>query len=174
MLDRPDFEWNDERVQLLKLLWADGYTGGQCVKELTPTDALGPTRNAVIGKVHRLGIAGPVKVREPKKPRVRKPRTNNHRAVRILEQAQFEPEPFTDLPPDESPCAVTFERLDEAEHCRWPIGTPGADDFRYCGDQRSVGSYCRRHDRAAHSTYTRPANNTPRFNPIGSNKERVL
>ena len=46
--------WTDERVELLKKLWADGLSASQIAAELG-----GITRNAVIGKVHRLGLSGP-------------------------------------------------------------------------------------------------------------------
>ena len=45
--------WNDERVELLKKLWADGLSASQIASRLG-----GVTRNAVIGKVHRLGLSG--------------------------------------------------------------------------------------------------------------------
>ena len=48
--------WTDERVELLKKLWADGLSASQIAGELG-----GITRNAVIGKVHRLGLSGRAK-----------------------------------------------------------------------------------------------------------------
>lgn len=48
--------WTDERVELLKKLWADGLSASQIAAELG-----GITRNAVIGKVHRLGLSGRAK-----------------------------------------------------------------------------------------------------------------
>ncbi len=64
--------WTDERVELLKKLWSDGQSASQIAKELG-----GVTRNAVIGKVHRLGLsnragAAPAKAAE-KKPAKAKP-----------------------------------------------------------------------------------------------------
>ncbi len=57
--------WTDERVELLKKLWADGLSASQIAAELG-----GITRNAVIGKVHRLGLSGRAKAR----PRARRAR----------------------------------------------------------------------------------------------------
>ncbi len=48
--------WTDERVELLKKLWSDGLSASQIAAELG-----GITRNAVIGKVHRLGLSGRAK-----------------------------------------------------------------------------------------------------------------
>ena len=45
--------WSEDRVERLKVLWADGLSASQVAKQLG-----GVTRNAVIGKVHRLGLAG--------------------------------------------------------------------------------------------------------------------
>ena len=62
--------WTDERVELLKKLWAEGLSASQIAAELG-----GVTRNAVIGKVHRLGLAGRAKSTRSSTPRPRaKPR----------------------------------------------------------------------------------------------------
>ena len=65
--------WTDERVELLKKLWADGLSASQIAAELG-----GITRNAVIGKVHRLGLSGRAKSPSSAAPRPRKPRTHTH------------------------------------------------------------------------------------------------
>ena len=62
--------WTDERVELLKKLWADGLSASQIAGELG-----GITRNAVIGKVHRLGLSGRAKSPSSTAPRQRKPRS---------------------------------------------------------------------------------------------------
>ena len=62
--------WTDERVELLKKLWADGLSASQIAAELG-----GITRNAVIGKVHRLGLSGRAKSSSSASPRPRKPRS---------------------------------------------------------------------------------------------------
>ena len=65
--------WTDERVELLKKLWADGLSASQIAAELG-----GITRNAVIGKVHRLGLSGRAKSASSAAPRPRKPRSATH------------------------------------------------------------------------------------------------
>ena len=62
--------WTDERVELLKKLWADGLSASQIAGELG-----GITRNAVIGKVHRLGLSGRAKSPSSSAPRPRKARS---------------------------------------------------------------------------------------------------
>src|SRR6516164_4473787 len=62
--------WTDDRVELLKKLWADGLSASQIAAELG-----GISRNSVIGKVHRLGLAGRAKSPAAAMPRQRKPRS---------------------------------------------------------------------------------------------------
>ncbi|WP_291207720.1 GcrA family cell cycle regulator, partial [Hyphomonas sp.] len=63
--------WNDERVNTLKKLWAEGHSASQIAKQLG-----GVTRNAVIGKVHRLGLSGRATPSRPVKrpPRLARPK----------------------------------------------------------------------------------------------------
>ena len=65
--------WTDERVELLKKLWSDGLSASQIAAELG-----GITRNAVIGKVHRLGLSGRAKSTSAAAPRPRKSRASAH------------------------------------------------------------------------------------------------
>ena len=90
--------WTDERVELLKKLWADGLSASQIAGELG-----GITRNAVIGKVHRLGLSGRAKSPSSSAPRARKPRTHMMRvsrgmsrgntALALAYETDLEPEP---------------------------------------------------------------------------------
>ena len=61
--------WTDERVELLKKLWQDGLSASQIAKQLG-----GVTRNAVIGKVHRLGLSGRAAPSKPARPAFKAPR----------------------------------------------------------------------------------------------------
>src|SRR6202162_5387267 len=65
--------WTDERVAVLTKLWAAGLSASQIAAELG-----GITRNAVIGKVHRLGLSGLAKTPPSPAPRPRKPRAPGH------------------------------------------------------------------------------------------------
>src|SRR2546421_3223305 len=65
--------WTDERVETLKKLWTEGLSASQIAAELG-----GITRNAVIGKVHRLGLSGRAKSPSSAAPRQRKARTHPH------------------------------------------------------------------------------------------------
>src|SRR5881392_518328 len=67
--ERPAMSWTAERVETLKKLWADGLSASQIANELGNV-----TRNAVIGKVHRLGLSGRAKSPSSAAPRQRKAR----------------------------------------------------------------------------------------------------
>jgi GcrA cell cycle regulator len=161
--------WTEERVDLLKKLWADGLSASQIAARL----GNGVTRNAVIGKVHRLNLSGratqprsatqraPRKTREPSHPgrstgMPSMPSAGGaalkafHRAEPVARQISLpEPEPLrlVDLPKDGR---VTILHLSD-KTCKWPIGDPGHEDFCFCGHKPREGSpYCEYHARAAY------------------------
>jgi GcrA cell cycle regulator len=153
--------WTDERVDLLRKLWSEGLSASQIAAEL----ANGITRNAVIGKVHRLGLSGRVKTVAPAaaRPRVQAPRAAKPTTQRattvvrgntalVMEARAYEapaPRPVEDvvIPISER---VTIMELREAM-CRWPLGDPSTPEFRYCGSRSDVGaSYCSHHARMAY------------------------
>ena len=82
--------WTDERVETLKKLWTDGLSASQIAAELG-----GITRNAVIGKVHRLGLSGRAKSPSSAAPRPRKPRPHSHmlRVSRPVDPGQHRARP---------------------------------------------------------------------------------
>jgi GcrA cell cycle regulator len=154
--------WTDERVELLKKLWMDGLSASQIAAELGG----GVTRNAVIGKVHRLGLSGRAKTVASTTPRQRKPRAPSHPsagmfrvqgATAIAVEADLVPEaaPVAAVAPRPALQAVSCERvtiMDLREcMCRWPIGDPGREDFRFCGTRSESGQpYCTYHARMAY------------------------
>jgi GcrA cell cycle regulator len=147
--------WTDERVELLKKLWSDGLSASQIAAELG-----GITRNAVIGKVHRLGLSGRAKSPSSTAPRQRKarapshmmrmPRTNirGNTALAYELEAEAEPEMIDNVIPIGQ--RRTILELTE-ETCRWPIGDPGSTEFFFCGGNTVTGlPYCSHHSRVAY------------------------
>jgi len=133
--------WTDERVDQLKSLWTEGLSASQIARVLG-----GVTRNAVIGKVHRLGLAGraaPARVDRPRLPSA--PRMH-HLRVREPELPVVEEEPIT-LEDGSFVGVLTInDRM-----CRWPIGDPSGDEFHFCGRNPKSGSpYCEAHARKAY------------------------
>lgn len=149
--------WSDDRVEMLKKLWEGGLSAGQIAAELGKV-----TRNAVIGKVHRLGLSGRVKFPSSATPRVRKARPAQQ-SVRESRRATRESKALAaaigvDLNPDIFACEpdvpmsqrLTLLQLKD-DVCHWPIGDPETSDFFFCGG-RSLASlpYCAGHARIAY------------------------
>lgn len=154
--------WTDERVELLKKLWSEGLSASQIAGRLGSV-----TRNAVIGKVHRLGLSGRATTSRVKTHRTR-PRmaqtaaagvkrppkqrfaTVGNPAVRALYQPEAEPfvpaEAELDIPLKDR---KSIQTLTECS-CRWPIGDPQRADFYFCGKDKVPGlPYCEFHARRA-------------------------
>jgi GcrA cell cycle regulator len=149
--------WTDERVELLKKLWADGLSASQIAGELG-----GITRNAVIGKVHRLGLSGRAKSSSSGTARPRKPRApgnmmrvsrssmRGNTALAHAYEHDLEPEPeFIDNVIPMGQRRTILELTEDT--CRWPIGDPSSPDFFFCGGN-TVSSlpYCSHHSRVAY------------------------
>ena len=143
--------WTDDRVELLKRLWLEGLSASQIAKQFG-----GVTRNAVIGKVHRLGLSGRATPSQPsrttfKTPRPPRPMVSHQVSPRraIERHAQSAPAP---RPPVyvEQPGTATVLTLG-AHMCKWPIGDPSTEDFTFCGRRASdEGPYCVDHARLAY------------------------
>jgi GcrA cell cycle regulator len=152
--------WTDERVESLKKLWAEGLSASQIAAQIG-----GVTRNAVIGKVHRLGLSGRTKAGSSAPRSVRpKVRTAGHvarpsvqalvfgaNALKPGALAEVEAQPQRSLapaipfpaPPSESRIGILG--LNE-KTCRWPEGDPASSEFRFCGAAASMGQpYCPYH-----------------------------
>lgn len=152
-------KWTDERVALLTKLWCqDRLSASQCAERLG-----GVTRNAVLSKIHRHGIADRGGSRSPSvsKPRVktqrplitRPPRPDGNAAFRELLKADAasgkQASQYEELviPLNERKTVQTLAECD----CRWPIGDPQHADFHFCGKDKVAGlPYCEFHARRAY------------------------
>jgi GcrA cell cycle regulator len=168
--------WTDERVELLKKLWMEGLSASQIAAELSD----GVTRNAVIGKVHRLKLSARAKpasstprARSTPRPaprRVASPggshgasvagmikrtvmRTQVMGATALAATEEMEVEAYV-APAAELyiPEAERIGLLSLNEHtCKWPIGDPLTPDFYFCGRESEEGHpYCEFHSRRAY------------------------
>jgi GcrA cell cycle regulator len=129
--------WTPERVEELKRLHADGNSAAESAAELG-----GVTRNAVIGKLSRLGLTDADRAKKPKgarlAPRVQRTRVarrNDYLARERIRgrlrraERQTEPEPAPDVTD-----IVRVKLVDlENTHCRFPVGHPSHDSFGFCG-----------------------------------------
>ncbi len=172
--------WTEDRVEILSKLWAEGLSASQIAKQLG-----GVTRNAVIGKVHRLGLSGRAKPSRPKpaakakaaataKPKTaakepakaakpaapKRPATvakNTHQPARAIASKVAEGvKPAKELAPaleakplKDGSFATILTLTDHM--CKWPIGDPSGDEFRFCGRKTDPDEpYCTPHSMVAY------------------------
>lgn len=152
--------WTDERVELLKKLWASGKSASQIAVQIG-----GVTRNAVIGKVHRLGLSGRGKVKASAQTRQRRaakaetapaPVREAPKAVDVTVAAVVKEETAEvsvavtneiAIPPSERVALVDLRD----SMCRWPVGDPTSADFGFCGGPSVPGlPYCAHHCQIAY------------------------
>jgi GcrA cell cycle regulator len=127
--------WSDDRITTLKTLWGDGLSAAQIAKSLG-----GVTRNAVIGKVYRLGLSGRATPSKPacaaKPPALSRAPTRRATVPKVVAIPVSAPQSQR-----EGPGLVSSMALLGAHVCKWPIGDPKADDFSFCG-RLAEGPYC--------------------------------
>lgn len=146
--------WTDERIELLEKLWNDGLSASRIADKLGDV-----TRNAVIGKVHRLGLSGRAKcyIRNP----LRRAPTINARRLRELQVNPRRTPPAAPKAPARKPrpIATSIEATEAAlmltvlelgpRQCRYPIGDPQESGFGFCG-RYAHGPYCDPHHGRTH------------------------
>ena len=131
--------WTDEKVTKLKELWGKGNTASQIAEIIG-----GISRNAVIGKAHRLNLSAKIKTRTATSSKNfdTSKEENNFKSKRgrrskfqsLIIEKDFEPENPKQL-----------EELDE-NTCKWPIGHPDEKNFYFCGRSSLKDfSYCKLH-----------------------------
>jgi GcrA cell cycle regulator len=162
--------WTDDRVEQLKKLWEAGLSASQIGAELGNI-----TRNAVIGKVHRLGLSGRAKSPSSSVPRQRKvrpaqqmmrinrPVSRGNTALAQAFEVEAEPDPIAY--DNVVPMSQRLNLLQLNENtCHWPVGDPSSPDFFFCGG-KALDSlpYCAHHSRVAYQ----PASDRRRNRPGG-------
>ena len=167
--------WTEERVELLKKLWMEGLSASQIAAVLGD----GVTRNAVIGKVHRLKLSGRAKpanstprTRSTPRPsrRVASPSSRSSigsmgrprsigaapmmgaTALKVSEEFETEAYQLPQVQELDIPVEQRLTLLQLNEHtCKWPIGDPLSPDFYFCGQASNEGQpYCEFHSRRAY------------------------
>ncbi len=151
--------WTDERVAILSKLWADGLSASQIAAELG-----GVTRNAVIGKVHRLGLSGRAKPTSSGIKRVKRaPRSGSYnsrprssRSLATAKSGNLNAVPRIAVEDMVAPESKKLDLVDLTEKtCRWPHGDPATDDFHFCGHStKDEAPYCEYHCKLAYQPTT--------------------
>ena len=133
--------WTDERVALLRKLWGEGKTAAEIASALGNV-----TRNAVIGKAHRLKLSNRVSpiqqnAKKPAAPVKAESKPSSRKVVIREQDIKIKGVPMTEL----------TQRM-----CRWPIGDPKEADFKFCGSSSVAGlPYCDGHSKMAYQTSSR-------------------
>ncbi|UPT99329.1 GcrA family cell cycle regulator [Bradyrhizobium barranii subsp. apii] len=168
----PALTWSDDRVEQLKKLWEAGLSASRIAAELGSDIS----RNAVIGKIHRLGLSGRTKGHETKARRSRTPRpsspapsrrvlalrqaidaaTDDTHAANLEAAAEFDPAAIS-VSDAEIPAEVRVKSILDLQDgdCRFPIGEVGTEAFYFCGrGGRKLDGlpYCARHARVAYTS----------------------
>ena len=132
--------WTEERELRLKELWKKGYTASQIAEMLGG----GTTRNAVIGKAHRLKLAARAASKQSKSLKKQDAASGlNKREGYISRKSRFK-----SLLLDKNFEVENPKKLEELsdKNCRWPIGHPDEENFYFCGRNPVEGfSYCKLH-----------------------------
>lgn len=120
--------WSKERIELLQRLWEKGLSASQIASELGE----GVTRNAVIGKAHRLGLKSrpsPLKAVPPQKQPAKQAKSGKSEDNKVT-------------------LLMLTDRI-----CKWPIGHPGDPNFHFCGRRSQAGQpYCAKHAAMAYQS----------------------
>lgn len=163
------FDWTPGRDQTVRDMWARGCSAG----EISAALGYQVTRNAVVGKAHRMLRAAAKAAAQPEgealkaarpaqalsaadaRRQIRTVHTRNHRVMPA--------EPVT-LAPDGPAGGIDFETMSTDNLCAWGINTPAigrADDLRFCGARREGlgGRYCAAHQAIAHDASRKAAAN---------------
>lgn len=132
---------SDDRVDTLRALWTEGLSAAQIARQLG-----GVTRNAVIGKIHRLALGGRAAPSAPgRAPRAAAPRSPRPaRAVPAPRPRHSRAHASATAP--EGPGLVDDLAHLPAHACKWPIGDPKQPGFSFCG-RSAEGRYCAAHER---------------------------
>jgi GcrA cell cycle regulator len=156
------FPWTEAAVEALKALWSDGLTCSEIARDLHGQFGGNPSRNGVVGKVHRLGLSNRQAGRKPPVKMPRRPRPTVERMTncgnRFSRQEVEVPPPLPvlitgeDIPADQRRSLLKIG----TNECHWPFGEPGHADFFYCGAVVNEKTYCAFHARLARSTSHTP------------------
>lgn len=165
--------WTDERVEQLTKLWADGLSASQIAAQMG-----GVSRNAVIGKVHRLHLPGRAKSGGSRAPRAKRPATTATRTYTsrtgtsaprspsarsgggsaatalntAVDAVAFQEVDIRSTADVVVPISKKLKLVELGENtCKWPLGDPMTDDFHFCGnDSADDAPYCKYHSKLAY------------------------
>lgn len=162
--------WSNERVTKLQKLWlVDGLSASLCAGALG-----GTTRNAVISKLHRLGLSG---YHHPRLTTLRSPSKRSMRRTRPAFPAKpvsplkYLPAP---LPSSDDRASKSFADLEDSD-CRFPVGDVGTKGFGFCAKPKFPGfPYCPTHTARCYTAVPVRTRQTEPVAPPAETKEPVV
>ncbi len=137
-------DWNEETIARIRALWAEGLSTAEIGRRM------GVTKNAVVGKAHRLNLPArpspirriPGEKREPRRVAVKRvtgPTLPSLESARQSAPPPRQPVVLRPVPTQPRPAG-------RVSACCWPLGEPGTPDFRFCGDPTMPAKpYCEEH-----------------------------
>ena len=130
--------WTEEKVEKLKELWSKGHTASQIAETLGDT-----TRNAVIGKAHRLNLEARAPSKHSSQSSTSQSKPSRRGSAPISRKAKFQSILLDKNFEPENP--KSLEELTD-QTCKWPIGHPNEEKFYFCG-RKPEGEfpYCKLH-----------------------------
>ena len=166
--------WTEQKIQMLKDMWGHGYSASEIAKHLG-----GLTRNAVIGKAHRLKLSSrpsPIKREDEGGAGLPNAASNAMPVMKTSrKRVMLRPLPVVPIPSIvKTPNKDSFRSLEGIKrtegiavtkagdrHCRWPVGDPRSPDFRFCGCNAHEGMpYCIDHARVAYQNVGKKQRNS--------------
>jgi GcrA cell cycle regulator len=126
-------QWTEERLKKLKTLWKKGVSISQIGKEL------GVSRNAIAGKVHRMGLS------KRQSPIASKPAAKKNATIKPKVEV---------VAPESLPLKLALRNINwSRSRCSWPSGDPKTTAFSFCGNEVVPGKpYCNEHCFEAYTT----------------------
>jgi GcrA cell cycle regulator len=151
-------EWSEETIVHLRALWAEGLSTAEIGRRL------GVSKNAVVGKAHRLDLTArpsPIRREGPGQPHERRslPRTTGPTLPPLSSAQPLAPMPQPVMVPRPRPVLPAPVRVQPAPArpygrlvaCCWPIGEPGTREFHFCDAESEPGKpYCEEHAKRAY------------------------
>ena len=142
----PHTPWTEERIDMLRDLWAKGLSCSKIAAQLGST-----TRNAVIGKAHRLGLESrpsPVTFSDRSGRTMRRRVTKAHKEINTVVLPLFDDTPTRRVVPVIIGSSTAT--------CQWPHGNVGEPGFGFCGSASDAGRpYCAKHVKRAYRSFSK-------------------
>ncbi len=161
--------WSEPMIEALRLAFADGNTAQACARHVSAAAGFEVTVSALYAKAGAMGLNFKAQARQVRLDRLFNPPARPILFSAPIEEVETEVEPAAavsivpEVEVEDAPFSAEGVRLmDLREHsCRFPIGEPDADGYRFCGERKARGSYCAYHARIAYQPVAKRPDRAP-------------